>query len=70
MSKKRLYFLDFYPVDNYRYLRFLFYVARAVALATPQPKEAHLKVDPGAFMEGLWTNYRKGSHQLTLYTKI
>ena len=51
MIKKRLYFLDFYPVDNYRYLRFLFYVARAVALATPQPKEAHLKVNPGAFME-------------------
>ena len=51
MSKKRLYFLDFYPVDNYRYLRFLFYVARAVALATPQPKEAHLKLKLDSSME-------------------
>lgn len=51
MIKKRLCFLGFWVVDNYRYLRFLFYVARAVALATPQPKEAHLKVNPGAFME-------------------
>ena len=38
MSKKRLCFLGFWAVDNYRYLRFLFYVARAVALATDPPR--------------------------------